>query len=257
MNVHRLCTWADRVLTLAPAGGAQAGSPFARLRACREAFPACKALLTPFRADAEGLLACQKMLKTPGLSHDTRAQGEPLIDAMPSAALRRELRASLAVELETATPLGLAHLGVPISSASSASLFGVAKHHGVGPTQDAARIALHLPAWCGVPTRAEAEQGLAVSVARQQESTGQCSSLTTQRHEVVGHPERLDSLSRNQGDPQGERLPRPKNRSNYQETIPISNCYEEYRGPPLRRSGGLHFLDNAGPPGRRETALTS
>ena len=197
------------------------------------------------------------MLKTTGLSHDTLAQCEPLIDAMPSAAVRREFRASLAFELESATTLGLDHIGVPISSESIASLFGVAKQHGVGQTQAAARRALHLPALCGVPTREAAEQVLAVSVARQHEITGQFISLTKQRHEVWGHPERLESLSRHQGDPQGERMPRPKNRSNYQETIHISNGYEEYHGPPLQSSGGLHFLDNAGPPGRRETALTS
>ena len=185
------------------------------------------------------------MLKTTGLSHDTLAQCEPLIDAMPSAAVRREFRASLAFELESATTLGLDHIGVPISSESIASLFGVAKQHGVGQTQDAARIALHLPALCGVPTREEAEHVLEVSVARQQEITGQYLSLTKQRHEVLGHPERLESLSRNQGDPQVELMPSPKNRSNYQETIHISNGYEEYHGPPLRNSDRLHFLENA------------
>jgi hypothetical protein len=257
MNVHRLFTWADRVLKLSPAGGAKAGSTLARLRACLDELPACKALIKHFRADAEGLLACQKILKTTGLSHDTLAQCEPLIDAMPSAAVRREFRAYLDFELETATTLGLDHIGLPLSSDSIESLFGVAKQHGVGQTQDAARIALHLPALCGVPTREEAEQVLEVSVARQQEITGQFISLTKQRHEVLGHPERLESLSRNQGDPQVELMPSPKNRSNYQETIHISNGYEEYHGPPLRSPGGLHFLDNAGPPSRRETALTS
>jgi hypothetical protein len=257
MNVHRLFTWADRVLKLSPAGGAKAGSTLARLRACLDELPACKGLIKHFRADAEGLLACQKILKTTGLSHDTRAQCEPLLDAMPSPAVRREFRAYLAFELETATTLGLDHIGLPISSDSIESLFGVAKQHGVGPTQDAARIALRLPALCGVPTREEAEQVLEVSVARQQEITGQFISLTKQRHEVLGHPERLESLSRHQGDPQVELMPRPKNRSNYQETIHISNGYEEYHGPLLRSSGGLHFLENAGPPGRRETVLTS
>jgi hypothetical protein len=197
------------------------------------------------------------MRTTPGRSHDTRAQCAPLIAALPSAAVRRECRASLACELETATPRGRDPLGVPISSESLAALCGVAKPHGVGHTQDAARRALRLPAWCGVPTREEAEQVLASSVARHQEITAQCLSLTTQRHEGLGHPERLARLRRTQGDPQGERMPRPKNRSNDQETLHIFNGDEEYQGPPLRSAGGLHFLDNAGPPGRRETALTS
>src|SRR2546426_3464820 len=143
---------------------------------------------------------------------------------MPSSALRREFRASLDFELETATTLGLDHIGVPISSESIASLFGVAKQHGVGQTQAAARRALHLPALCGVPTREAAEQVLAVSVATQHEITGQFISLTKQRHEVWGHPERLESLRRHQGDPQGERMPRPKNQSNYQVSALRADC---------------------------------
>ena len=185
MHVHRLVTWADRLLKLSPAGGATSGSSFATLRACLDQLPACTALITRFRADASGLLACQKILKTTGLSHDTRAQCEPLIDTMPSSALRQEFRAYLDFELKTATTLGLDHIGLPISSDTIESLFGVAKQHGVGETQDAARIALRLPALCGLPTREEAEQVLDVSVARQQEVTGQFISLTKQRREVL------------------------------------------------------------------------
>jgi hypothetical protein len=257
MNVHRLFTWADRVLKLSPAGGAKTGSTLAKLRACLDELPACKALIKRFRADASGLLECQKILKTRGLSHDTRAQCEPLIDTMPSSALRQEFRAYLDFELKTATTLGLDHIGLPISSDTIESLFGVAKQHGVGETQDAARIALRLPALCGLPTREEAEQVLDVSVARQQEVTGQFISLTKQRREVLGHPERLDSLSLDQATPHVELMPSPKNRSNYQEFINISNSYEKCHGPLLQSSAGLHFLDNAGPPGIKETALTS
>lgn len=226
------------------------------MRACLDELPACKALITRFRADAHGLLACQKLVKIKGLSHDSRAQCEPLIATMPSAALRQEFRASLDFELKTATTLGLDHVGVPISSDAIESLFGVAKLWGVGETQDANRIALRLPALCGVPTREEAEQVLDVSVARQQVFTGQVISLTTQRREVLGHPERLESLSLEQATPHVELIPSPKNRSNYQEIISISSGYEECYGPPSRGLGGLHFLENAGPPGRRETALT-
>jgi len=257
MHVHRLVTWADRVLKLSPAGGAKTGSTLAKLRACLDELPACKALIKRFRGDASGLLACQKILKTTGLSHDTRAQCEPLIDTMPSSALRQEFRAYLDFELKTATTLGLDHIGVPISSDAIESLFGVAKLLGVGETQDAARIALRLPAFCGVPTREEAEQVLKVSVAKQQELTAQFTSLTQQRREVLGHPERLESLSLEQATPHVALIPSPKNRSNHQEIVNISNSYEEYYGPPLQSQAGLHFPDNAGPPGIKETALTS
>ena len=128
-------------------------------------------------------------------------------------------------------------IGLPISSDTIESLFGVAKQHGVGETQDAARIALRLPALCGLPTREEAEQVLDVSVARQQAFTGQVISLTKQRREVLGHPERLESLSLTQGTPHVELIASPKNRSNYQEIIQISNGYEECHGPQLRSPG--------------------
>src|SRR5437899_3427636 len=85
MHVHRLCTWADRVRKLSPPGGAKTGSTLAKWRACLEQLPDCKALIKRFRADALGLLACQKILKLKGLSHDSRAQCEPLIESMPSS----------------------------------------------------------------------------------------------------------------------------------------------------------------------------
>ena len=116
--------------------------------------------------------------------------------------MRLEVRAYLAFPLAIAKPLGLDHVGLPISSDTLDSLFGVAKPHGGGQTQDAARIALRLPALCGGPTREEAQQVLGVSVARPQELTAQFTSLTKQRREVLRHPERLESLSLSQGGPQ-------------------------------------------------------
>jgi len=219
--------------------------------------PACKALIKRFRADAFGLLECQKILKIKGLSHDSRAQCEPLIDTMPSSALRQEFRAYLDFELETATTLGLDHIGLPISSDAIESLFGVAKRHGAGETPDAYRLALRLPALCGLPTREEAEQVLDVSVARQQEITGQVISLTKQRREVLGHPERLESLSITQGTPHVELIASPKNRSNHHNIVQISTNYGELYGPQLRNSAGHRLLENTESPGRRETALTS
>ena len=257
MSVYRLFTWADQVLGLSPAGGAKPGSTLAKLRACLDQLPACKAFIKRFRTDAHGLLECQKILKTKGLSHDTRAQCEPLMATMPSSALRQELRAYLDFELETATTLGLQHVGLPISSDAIESLFGVAKRHGVGETQDANRMALRLPAFCGVPTREEAEQVLEVRVAKQQEFTAPFTSLTKQRREVLGHPERLESLSLNQANPHVELMPSPKSRSNYQAPLNISNGYEEYHGTPLRSPDGHRRPENAAPPGRTETALTS
>lgn len=244
------------MLKLSPAGGAKAGSILARLRAHLDRLPECKALIKRFRAEAQGLLECPKILKTKGLCQDTLAEWEPLIDTIASAAVRQEFRAYWEVPLETAKHLGLNPVGLPISSDSIESLFGVAKQHGVGQTQDAARIALRLPALGGVPTREEAAQVLEVCVARQQEITDQFISLTPQRREVLGHPERLESLSQNQGEPHVELMPSPKSRSNQEVIIKISTSYENRYGPQLGCQDNLVLLENTGPPDIREAALT-
>ena len=251
------------MLKLSPAGGAKAGSILARLRANLDRLPQCKALIMRFRADAQGLMGCEKILKTKGLTPQTLTACEPLIDSIASVAVRREFRAYLELQLETAKELGLDQVmpgvgltfGLPISSDSIESLFGVAKQHGVGQTLDAARMALRLPALCGVPTREEAEQVLAVSVARQHEVSSSLISLTKQRREVLGHPERLESLSEHQGAVQVELMPSPKSRSNDEPIVNLSmGCQNRY-GPQLRAENDLALLDNTGPPDIRAAAL--
>ena len=256
MHVHRLFAWADRLLKLSPAGGAKAGSILARLRACMDALPACKDLIKRFRADAQRLLECQEILKTKGLSHDTLAQCQPLICEIPSALVRQEFEAYLEYQLATAKTVGLDQVGLPISSDAIESLFGVAKRHGVGQTQDATRIALRLPALCGAPTREEAEQVLGISVARQHEITGQCTSLTKQRREVLGHGKELESLGQSLGEPHMELLPSPKNRSNHVAIVNLSRACENQYGPHLAPQQTPCVMENVGPPDMREAALT-
>ncbi len=256
MNVHRLVTWAERLLQLSPPGRAKGGSILARLRSCMDELPACKDLITRFRGDAHGLLACQKILKTKGLCSDTLAQCEPLIDAMPSSVVRQEFRAYLVYQLAIAKTLGLDHVGMPISSDTLESLFGVAKRQGVGQTQDAARIAPRVPAFCGAPTREEAEQVLGVSVARQQELTGQFTSLTKQRREVLGQGKDLESLGQGQGVPHVELLPRPKNRSKDATIVNVSMDCENQHGPHLAPQQTPCLIENVGLPDMREAALT-
>ena len=245
MHVHRLVTWADRVLKLSPAGGAKAGSPLAQLRACLDSLPTCKALITQFRDDAVALLACQKILKTQGLSHHTLAQCEPLIDAIPSVAVRREFTGSLHYQLQTATTLGLDYVGLPMSSDPIASLFGVAKQHGVGEIQDAGRIALRLPAFCGAPTRQEAQQVLEVSVAQQQALTAQCIFLTQQRRKLLSNPATLEDLGTAHASIHVEIIPSAKNRSNNLEIINLSNGYKETYRPEIHRQNGFYCPESA------------
>jgi len=120
---------------------------------------------------------------------------------MPSAPVRLAFEAYLSHQLKTAETLGLDQVGLPISSDAIESLFGVAKRHGVGQTQDAARMALRLPALCGTPTREEVEQMLGISVARQHEVSGQLTSLNKQRREVFGGAKDLESLGQSQEGP--------------------------------------------------------
>jgi hypothetical protein len=235
MNVHRLVTWAERLLKLSPAGGAKAGSTLAKLRACLDALPACKALIRQFRADAVALLACQKMLKTQGLSHTTVAQCEPLLDTIPSGAVRREFTSYLHYHLQIAATLGLDYVGLPMSSDPIESLFGLAKQHGVGEIKDAGRMALRLPALCGVPTRQEARQVLDVSVAEQKAITAQCTSLTQQRRAVLPNPDALESLGMDQTSLHVELIPGAKNRSNDQAIVNLSNGYQKAYGPEMHR----------------------
>jgi len=257
MKVPRLFPWAERRRKLAPASGAKAGAILARLRACRDALPACQDLIQRFRADAQGLLGCQQILTTPGLCPHTRAQCEPLIDAPPSAALRREFRAYLAFQLDIAKTLGLDPVGLPISSDTIEALFGGANHLGGGQPQEAARRALRLPALGGGPTREEAHQVLGVSVARQQALTAQFTSLTKQRRAVLRHPEPLESRSLSQGGPHVVLLPSPKNQSNHQSIVNISpGCKNPY-GPQFGSRHDLVLIESARSPDFREAALTS
>ena len=257
MHVHRLVTWADRVLQLSPPGGAPRGSMLAKLRDALDGLPDCKALIKRFQGDAGGLLACQAMLKTRGLGKATVAECEARIDAMPTAAIRQEFRAYLHYQLETAKALGLDQVGLPISSDTIESLFGVGKRHGVGEISDATRIALRLPALCGTPTREEAEQVLGISVARQHEFTEAMTSLTQQRREVLSHAAGLESLRREPHSPHWELIPSPKKREINEVSIHIKTIYENNDGTPLVPQDESMIIENTGPPVCERIALTS
>jgi len=257
MHVHRFVTWADRVLQLSPPGGAKRGSMLAKLRSALEDLPDCKALIKRFQGDAGALLACQDLLKNRGLGTGTVAQCAALIDTMPTAAIGREFRAYLTHQLGIATTVGLAHMGVPISSDAIESLFGVGKRHGVGETPDAARIALRLPAFCGRPTREEAEHVLGVSVAQQHAFTAALPSLTQQRREVLTHPERLESLLREPASPHVTLTPSPQTHANNEVSIDLKKSYRNKNGTPFGSPDESMVIENAGLSHFEQMALTS
>jgi len=176
---------------------------------------------------------------------------------MPTAAIRQEFRAYLHYQLETAKALGLDHVGLPISSDTIESLFGVGKRHGVGEISDATRIALRLPAFCGPPTREEAEQVLGVSVARQHEFTEAMTSLTQQRREVLSHSAGLESLRREPNSPHWELIPSPKKREINEVSIHVKTIYENNDGTPFVPHDESMIIENTGPPVCERIALTS
>ena len=231
MNVHRLIKWAEQLLKLSPPGGARAGSVLSKLRACLDTLPDCRAFIKRFLADARPLLECQKILKTEGLSHTTLAQCESIIQSIPSPGLRRGISDYLHRQLDTAKALGLDEIGMPITSDQMESLYGLAKQHGVGEIKDADRIALRLPALCGIPNRSEAEQVLGISVADQKKITDSFTSLIKQRREVLPNPDRLEDLGAYQVQPHIELIPVSKNRSKNPELVHLSTSYPKSHGP--------------------------
>jgi len=235
MNVHRLVRWADRVLGLLPAGRAKAGSVVAHLRTCRDDLPACRTLIRQFRDDAVALLACQKMLKTHGRTRDTLRECKPLLDTMAAVRVRQAFSRYLHPQLETAKRLGLDEVGLPISSDPIESLFGLTKQHGVGPIQDANRMALRLPALCGVPTLEEARQVLEITVAQPRALSDGVASLTKQRRQRRAEPHPLEQLGSGRDQGNVALIPPGKDRSDRSNIIYLPNGYKEVKGPLSQR----------------------
>jgi len=231
MNIHRLVRWAERLLKLSPPGSAAKGSVLSKLRDCLDKLPQCRGFIKQFLSDALPLLKCQEILKSRGLSEDTLAQCEPLIQSIPSAGVRENFRDFLLCHLEIAKKLGLEKIGMPITSDPIECLYGVGKEHGTGETRDADRIALRLPALCGVPTREEAELVVKLSVAEQQALIGDIPSLTKQRRRVFQHPEELEHLASDQIGAHLELIPGTKNRSNVSKKDESSSGYEKTPEP--------------------------
>jgi hypothetical protein len=148
-------------------------------------------------------------------------------------------------------------VGVPIRAAAIESRFGVGKRHGVGETPDVARIARRVPAFCGTPTREEAEQVLGVSVARPHECTAAWTSLTQQRREVLSHPGSLERVRREPDAPHWERIPRPKKRAINEGNLDIKTIDENNSGTPFAPPDASIIIENTGPPVCERIALTS
>jgi hypothetical protein len=201
MNLLRLVTWAAGILKQSPRGRAAHGSLLQKLRESLDPLPQCRRFIKEFLQNAEPLIECQKILKTQGLSQKSFDECRPLIATLPHPGIRTHFMDWLNHHLVIANTLGLQEVGMPISSDSIESLYGVAKHHGTGEIKDANRIALRIPALCGEPTRQEAEKVLDISVKEQQQWVGSFPSLIKQRRDVFAQGGSLDAIKDNAAHP--------------------------------------------------------
>jgi len=236
MNLHRLVTWGHRLLQHTPSGRASQDAVVRQLWAKLGELPACQPFMAQFLRDAQVLLACQKLMKTTGLSPASYHACQPLLETLPDASsVRQGFQAWADQQLSVCRTLGLEQVGLPVTSDTIESLFGIAKQHGVGTIKDANRIALRLPALAGGLTPEDARQVLQIRVKDQQEIVGKLSSLVRQRQDILPHPGRLEDLSSQQNTPANlVLLPGSKNRINT-EVIPyISAPCSQSTGPPIR-----------------------
>ncbi len=236
MNLHRLVKWADQLLQHSPKGRASKGSRLAKLRASFEQLPECKAFIRHFLRDAKPLLACQKILKTKGLSHDTYRECLQLVEAIPPrSSVRIGFTAWLDKQLRVAEKISLDHAGMPVSSDNIESLFGVAKQHGTGETKDADRIALRIPALCGELTREDVQRVLAISVKEQQELVGSLPSLIGQRRQVLPNPGCLEKIQPDETKRDLALIPSAEKRSK----TTLTDCISDGYGKRIVPSTGL------------------
>jgi hypothetical protein len=194
MNLHRLVKWASLILNHSPRGRAAKGSLRQKLRDCFDQLPQCRAFINAFLLDAEPLMACQEILKNNGLSQKAIEDCQQISDTIPNLTIRAGFKDWLEKQRTISKKLGLDEIGMPITSDSIESLFGVAKHHGTGETKDANRIALRIPTLCGTLDRKDAEEVVKVTVLEQQEWFASCPSLTKQRRDVLAHAGSLEDI---------------------------------------------------------------
>jgi len=196
MNLHRLVTWANKILKHSSVGRSAKGSVLSKLRESFDQLPDCKKFINQFLSDAVPLLECQKILKNKGLSNESYKECEKHIQQMSSSSSVRKGFVDWANDqLKTANKLCLSEAGLLITSDSIESLFGVGKRHGTGDTKDANQIALRLPALTGELTKQNAAQVLQIRVKEQIELTKNISSLTKQRRRTLNTPGSIETLA--------------------------------------------------------------
>jgi len=231
MNLHRLVRWAARVLQQSPRGRAAKGSLLQKLRDSLDQLPQCRRFINDFLRDVEPILECQAILKTKGLNQESVDECRPVIDRIPNSYIRCGLTDWLEKHFAIAKTLGLHETGMPISSDTIESLFGVAKIHGTGEIKDANRIAPRIPVLCGPLTRQDAENVLRISVKEQREWSCSSPSLTKQRRDVFCDGGGLEKIPTDDGNQNIELIVGSKPGQNAPFFKSKSVCYENHSEP--------------------------
>lgn len=233
MNLHRLVRWADQLLGHSPKGRSPKGSALSKLRAVIGQIPKCRSFISDFLRDANPLLACQKILKSEGLSPDSYEKCKKLVEVVPSrSSVRQGFTDWAERQLGVAAGIGLENTGMPVSSDNIESLFGLVKEHGTGKIKDANRMALRIPALCGALTEEDVSRVLSVSVREQQKITASLPSLTRQRRAVLPNPGSLEKIITEGKKRNLELIPRAKKRSDNLINLSTARDYNEVTGPP-------------------------
>jgi hypothetical protein len=248
MNLRRLVDWADKILKHSPKGRAAKGSTLEKLRKCLEGLPDCKAFIKRFLRDASALAKIQEILKNRGLSKETARQcKEVLQESLPSGSeVRIGAEGYIDKHLAIAEELGLAEAGLPITTDSIESFFGVAKVRGTGPVKDANRVAARLPVFCGPPpTLEDAEAALKISVKERERILESGPSLIKQRREVLPNPGALESLAPGRPGVGLTLIPESKTRQKHDKNAIVSGSFIKESGPGARREPNAAFPANS------------
>ena len=232
MNLHRLVNWANQLLGHSPKGRAPKDSILSKLRAAIGQISECKAFISRFLRDAKPLLESQKILKNEGLNQVSSKKCLDLVETIPPRSpVRTGFENWMDKQMTVAEELCLDKIGMPISSDTIESLFGVSKQHGCAQIKDANRIALRIPTLCGELTSREAQMVLDISVKEQREIEAPLASLTKQRRDILPNPGRLDAVVSSQAKKNLELIPRSKKRSKNIIKSRITNHYKNTTGP--------------------------
>ena len=240
MNLHLPVKWADNILKHSRPGSCAKGSILEKLRKCLDNLPACKPFIKLFLRDATALLKVQEILKNKGLSKKTARECKDVItESIPASSyISIGMLKWIDEHLALAEKIGLENSGLPVTSDSIESLFGVAKVHGTGEVKDANRIGIRIPALCGSVTVEDAQNVLNMSVKEQKQFTGNLPSLTRQRREILPNPGSLEDLLLDSACQNLNMMPGSKNRAKNEVKPNISDSFKNRSGPDIRQENG-------------------